>query len=134
MENIIQIMDTPIQIKEWAGQRVITFQDIDTVHKRERGTASRNFRENRDKFIEGTDFFKIPTDEIRRLEFQNDKFYCFGTADEIRCQFVRPSVGRSTAFLPVVVSLYPLPSNLALWAVCGPVTGFYFFCCSRTFL
>lgn len=69
MENIIQIMDTPIQIKEWAGQRVITFQDIDTVHKRERGTASRNFRENRDKFIEGTDFFKIPTDEIRRLEF-----------------------------------------------------------------
>ena len=29
MENIIQIMDTPIQIKEWAGQRVITFQDIE---------------------------------------------------------------------------------------------------------
>ena len=48
--------------------------------------------------------------------------------------FVLPSVGRSTAFLPVVVSLYPLPSNPALWAVCGPVTGFYFFCCSRTFL
>ena len=79
-------------------------------------------------------FFLFSCDEIRRLEFQNDKFYCFGTADEIRCQFVRPSVGRSTAFLPVVVSLYPLPSNPALWPVYGPVAGFYFFCCSRTFL
>lgn len=64
MENMIQIMDTPIQIKEWTGQRVITFQDIDTVHQRARGTASRNFRENRDKFIEGVDFFQIPVKEL----------------------------------------------------------------------
>lgn len=64
--EMIQILDQEIQIKEWAGQRVITFQDIDMVHQRARGTASRNFRENRDKFIEGTDFFKICADEIRR--------------------------------------------------------------------
>ena len=57
MNNMIQILDQEIQIKEWAGQRVITFRDIDTVHQRPCGTASRNFRENRDKFIEDTDFF-----------------------------------------------------------------------------
>ena len=55
-ENSIQVLSNQLQVKEWAGQRVITFQDIDTVHQRPRGTASRNFRENRDKFIEGTDF------------------------------------------------------------------------------
>lgn len=65
-ENSIQVLSNQLQVKEWAGQRVITFQDIDTVHQRPRGTASRNFRENRDKFIEGTDFFKICADEIRR--------------------------------------------------------------------
>ena len=68
MENSVQVLSNQIQIKEWAGQRVITFQDIDTVHQRPRGTASRNFRENRDKFIEDTDFFSInlTDDEIRR--------------------------------------------------------------------
>lgn len=66
-ENSIQVLSNQLQVKEWAGQRVITFQDIDTVHQRPRGTASRNFRENRNKFIEGTDFFQVQTpDEIRR--------------------------------------------------------------------
>lgn len=65
-ENSIQVLSNQLQVKEWAGQRVITFQDIDTVHQRPRGTASRNFRENRNKFIEGTDFFFITPDEFRR--------------------------------------------------------------------
>lgn len=66
-ENSIQVLSNQLQVKEWEGQRVITFQDIDTVHQRPRGTASRNFRENRNKFIEGTDFFQVQTpDEIRR--------------------------------------------------------------------
>ena len=45
-ENSIQVLSNQLQVKEWEGQRVITFQDIDTVHQRPRGTASRNFREN----------------------------------------------------------------------------------------
>ena len=65
-ETSIQVLSNQLQVKEWAGQRVITFQDIDTVHQRPRGTASRNFRENRNKFIEGTDFFFITPDEFRR--------------------------------------------------------------------
>ena len=37
MENSVQVLSNQIQIREWAGQRVVTFQDIDTVHQRPRG-------------------------------------------------------------------------------------------------
>ena len=36
------------------------------MHGRPDGTASRNFRSNRDHFIEGEDYFKITSDEFRR--------------------------------------------------------------------
>ena len=64
MEN----MGTALQIKEYRGKRVVTFKDIDTVHKRPDGTASRNFRENRQRFISGVDFYsvEITNDEFRR--------------------------------------------------------------------
>ena len=64
----MEIQGTEIQIKDYKGKRVVTFKDIDLVHKRSIGTASRNFRHNRDKFISGVDFYKInQPDEIRRL-------------------------------------------------------------------
>lgn len=59
------VQGTALQIKEYRGKRVVTFKDIDTVHKRPDGTASRNFRENRQRFISGVDFFKVCADEIR---------------------------------------------------------------------
>lgn len=61
----ITINHTPIQIKEYNGQRVVTFKDIDTVHQRPTGTAKRNFSVNKKHFIEGEDYFKICVDEIR---------------------------------------------------------------------
>lgn len=48
------------------GQRVITLSSMDTVHQRPEGTAGRNFRANTDKLIEGEDFFRVSSDEIRR--------------------------------------------------------------------
>ncbi|NSW90250.1 MAG: ORF6N domain-containing protein [Firmicutes bacterium] len=64
----VRINDDVIDIKEYNGQRVITFADIDRVHKRPEGTAGRNFRENRNRFIQNEDFFciKLTNDEIRR--------------------------------------------------------------------
>ncbi|MDE5557460.1 MAG: ORF6N domain-containing protein [Ruminococcus sp.] len=57
-----------IEIKEYKGQRVVTFRDIDTLHQRPDGTASRNFRKNRKHFIDGEDLFMVnQPDEIRRL-------------------------------------------------------------------
>lgn len=72
MPNLIKINNRELEIKEFQNQRVITFKDIDEVHERTEGTASRNFRENRDKFIKDIDYFEITpqdfqSDEIRRL-------------------------------------------------------------------
>ena len=60
------ISNVEIAVKEYRGQRVVTFKDIDAVHRRPEGTASRNFRANREHFIESEDFFKITPDEFRR--------------------------------------------------------------------
>jgi phage antirepressor YoqD-like protein len=62
----VQIAGTEIQKIEYRGQQVVTFAMVDRVHGRPRNTAGRNFRENRDRFIEGEDFIKICADEIRR--------------------------------------------------------------------
>lgn len=64
--NTICIVEQPLEIKEWQGQRVITFKDVDRVHQRLDGTAGRNFRQNRKRFILNEDFFEISPDEIRR--------------------------------------------------------------------
>lgn len=52
----MQIQGTEIQIKEYQGKRVVTLKDIDAVHQRKSGTASRNFNQNRNRFIEDVDF------------------------------------------------------------------------------
>lgn len=68
MKNAIVINNTNVSIKEYHGQRVLTFKDIDTAHKRPEGTAGRNFRANKKHFIDGEDFFtlELTSDEIRR--------------------------------------------------------------------
>ena len=66
MNELTTINNTQVLVKEFSGQRVVTFKDIDAVHGRPDGTASRNFRSNREHFIEGEDFFKITPDEFRR--------------------------------------------------------------------
>ena len=53
-----------LDIKEYMGHRVVTFRDIDIVHNRPEGTASRNFRVNRKHFIEGEDFFVVKPENI----------------------------------------------------------------------
>lgn len=68
--DCVIINTMPLAIKEYNNRRVVTFKDIDTLHQRPNGTASRNFRKNREYFINGTDYFIInQPDEIRRLGF-----------------------------------------------------------------
>lgn len=57
------INNTEISIKEYSGQRVVTFKDIDAVHGRPDGTARKRFNDNRDRFVEGEDYFVRKTDE-----------------------------------------------------------------------
>lgn len=54
-----------IEQKEFKGERVVTFKDVDEVHGRVGGTAKRNFQNNKGRFIEGEDFYQITKDEIR---------------------------------------------------------------------
>lgn len=59
MAELVKIEDTELAIREYNGQRVVTFKDIDTVHKNKSGTAYRNFSRNKKHFIEGTHFFVL---------------------------------------------------------------------------
>lgn len=62
----IIVADQSVRLVEFRGQRVVTFSMIDAVHQRPEGTAGRNFRENRERFIDGEDFYNASPDEIRR--------------------------------------------------------------------
>ena len=40
----VKINNTDLLVKEFNGQRVVTFKDIDMLHERVEGTAKRNFQ------------------------------------------------------------------------------------------
>lgn len=63
--NEININGVILPIREYKGKRVVTFKDIDTVHKRPEGTARKRFNDNRKHFIENVDYFKITPSEYR---------------------------------------------------------------------
>lgn len=68
--NSIKIGENDLQVKEWNGQRVVTFKDIDKVHQRTDGTARRNFKKNRTHFIENEDYFRLKPSDILMDEFR----------------------------------------------------------------
>lgn len=78
MNDIIKINNHDISIKEYKGQRVVTFKDIDAVHGRPEGTARKRFSDNRERLTEGKHFIKITASEFRTtignmdLRQQND--------------------------------------------------------------
>lgn len=64
-DNSITINKTEVSVKEYQGNRVVTFKDIDTVHGRPDGTARKRFNDNKEHFIEGVDFYKVKCSEVR---------------------------------------------------------------------
>lgn len=65
----VSICQQQITVKEYRDQRVVTLKDIDLVHNRPEGTASRNFNANRKHLIEGVDYFHICYEELRSTNF-----------------------------------------------------------------
>lgn len=65
-ENLA-VSEIVLPIREYKGQRVVTFKDIDEVHQRPSGTARKRFNENKSHFIEGEDYFVQKTDEAKLL-------------------------------------------------------------------
>lgn len=66
--NDVMIHGTGIEMKYYREKPVITFKDIDAVHKRPDGTARKRFNDNRKHFVNGVDFYNIDQpSEIRTL-------------------------------------------------------------------
>ena len=58
-KQLVKINNTDLLVKEFNGQRVVTFKDIDMLHERIEGTADRNCRENKKHFRENEDYFVL---------------------------------------------------------------------------
>lgn len=77
MDNkIVKINNNDLSVKEFNGQRVVTFKDIDMLHERVEGTAKRNFNEHKKHLIKDVDYFEVKQSdfqkyEIRTLEIPN---------------------------------------------------------------
>lgn len=72
--KMVIINEYPLITKEHQEKRWVTYKDIDKIHNRPTGTASRNFKTNKKYFIEGEDYIIIKhsqKDEFRLLEIPN---------------------------------------------------------------
>lgn len=67
MNELIHIENTDISVKEYKGQRVVTFKDVDMAHNRPDGTARATFNRNKDHFVLGEDYFVCETYEAKEL-------------------------------------------------------------------
>ncbi len=67
MNEMMTVMDHEITPHNYRNQPVLTLRQIDAVHQRTEDRAGRNFRQNREHFIEGTDFFSLPYEEWTEL-------------------------------------------------------------------
>lgn len=68
MNELIHIGNSDITIKEYKGQRVVTFKDIDSVHGRVEGTARKRFADNKSRLIENEDFFVVKPSDLENIE------------------------------------------------------------------
>lgn len=80
-KQVVKINNTDLSVKEFNGQRIVTFKDIDMLHERVEGTAGRNFRENKNHLIENEDYFSIKGSELR--EFKQATNFVGSNAKEI---------------------------------------------------
>lgn len=62
MTELVNVEGTELAVREYNGQRVVTFRDIDNAHQRPAGTAYRNFRQNKKYFLEGKDYIVVKPD------------------------------------------------------------------------
>ena len=73
MNEVITIENTEMQIKEYKGQRVVTFDDICTVHDCERKRLTKHFERKRKHFLKDEDYFEMTRKELNDLTSPNSK-------------------------------------------------------------
>lgn len=77
--DMVVINNENLSVKELNGQRVITFKDIDRLHKRADGTAKRNFNSNKKHFIEKVDYFFVKPKDVEKYEIRTSEINNAGT-------------------------------------------------------
>lgn len=63
MEQLVKVLDKEIKPIAYKGERVLTFRQVDELHGRLPHTAKKAFYSNKDRFIEGEDYVKLPYEE-----------------------------------------------------------------------
>jgi hypothetical protein len=61
----IKVVDLTIPVIEFSGERVVTTQMVDTLHRLQPGTCHNFFLQNRHRLVSGKHFFLASTDEQR---------------------------------------------------------------------
>lgn len=64
---MVTVHDCRLPQVEYHGQRMVTFDMIDRVHRRKKGTAAAAFRRNRHRFIPGRHYVELTSEGIRRM-------------------------------------------------------------------
>lgn len=73
MTELVNVEGTELSIREYNGQMVVTFDDIDLVHKRPSGTARKAFNRNKRHFINGVDYIVLEKESsnVHRVDIRN---------------------------------------------------------------
>lgn len=73
MTELVNIEGTELSVREYNGQMVVTFDDIDLVHKRPSGTARKAFNRNKKHFINGVDYIVLEKESsnVHRVDIRN---------------------------------------------------------------
>jgi len=64
--SVVQINNQDVNIKEYNNTRVVTFEDIDMLHRRPEGISYRNFCNHKKHFVEGIDYFNFKGNNGRK--------------------------------------------------------------------
>ena len=67
MTELVNIEGTELSVREYNGQRVVTFRDIDEVHQRPSGTARKAFNRNKKYFVLNKHYFVLQVDEAKTI-------------------------------------------------------------------
>ena len=78
MDNIT-VNNCTVEIRQYNGQKVLTFKDIDLAHGRPEGTARKRFNDNKEHFIEGVDYFLVKPSDVQMSEIRTSEINNRGT-------------------------------------------------------
>ncbi|HEY9060988.1 MAG TPA: ORF6N domain-containing protein [Pseudobacteroides sp.] len=69
MTQLMKINSSEIAIKEYQGQRVVTFKEIDIVHQKKDSQSRKAFHRNKKHFVVNEDYFVLNKDEAGKQGF-----------------------------------------------------------------